>query len=66
MPMAGITSPFRRVKVMRDEGRRSDCSDGVDVFGAKGLVMLPHHVNIDSMTIRPIAQAANHKVHRVK
>ena len=29
-------------------------------------VMLPHHVNIDSMTIRPIAQAANHKVHRVK
>ena len=29
-------------------------------------VMLPHHVNIDSMIIRPVAQAANHKVHRVK
>ena len=27
-------------------------------------VNLPSHVNIDSMTIRPVAQAANHKVHR--
>ena len=25
----------------------------------------PHHVNIDQMTIRPLAQAAQHKVHRV-
>jgi NADP-dependent 3-hydroxy acid dehydrogenase YdfG len=24
----------------------------------------PHHVNIDSMTVRPIAQASAHKVHR--
>ena len=24
----------------------------------------PHHVNIDSMTVRPIAQAAAHKMHR--
>lgn len=29
-------------------------------------VMLPGHFNIDSMTIRPIAQAAQHKVHRVQ
>lgn len=29
-------------------------------------VMLPHHVNIDSMLIRPVAQAQAHKVHRVK
>ena len=29
-------------------------------------VMLPEHVNIDSLTIRPVAQAAAHKVHRVK
>ena len=29
-------------------------------------VMLPHHINIDSMIIRPVAQSANHKVHRVK
>ena len=28
-------------------------------------VMLPDHFNIDSMTIRPVAQAAQHKVHRV-
>lgn len=24
----------------------------------------PHHVNVDRMVVRPIAQAANHKVHR--
>lgn len=29
-------------------------------------VMLPHHVNVDSMIIRPVAQAQAHKVHRVK
>lgn len=28
-------------------------------------VMLPDHFNIDSMTIRPVAQAAQHKVHKV-
>jgi len=28
-------------------------------------VMLPEHFNIDSMTIRPVAKAAQHKVHRV-
>ena len=28
-------------------------------------VMLPAHFNIDSMTIRPVAQAAQHKVHRI-
>jgi len=27
-------------------------------------VMLPDHFNVDSMVIRPVAQAANHKVHR--
>jgi NADP-dependent 3-hydroxy acid dehydrogenase YdfG len=27
-------------------------------------VCLPAHFNIDSMVIRPVAQAANHKVHR--
>ena len=29
-------------------------------------VMLPEHVNIDSLIVRPVAQAANHKVHRIK
>lgn len=27
--------------------------------------MLPSHVNIDSLIVRPVAQAANHKIHRV-
>jgi NADP-dependent 3-hydroxy acid dehydrogenase YdfG len=29
-------------------------------------IMLPEHVNIDSLVVRPVAQAANHKVHRIK
>lgn len=29
-------------------------------------VMLPHHFNVDLMVIRPLAQAAQHKVHRVR
>jgi NADP-dependent 3-hydroxy acid dehydrogenase YdfG len=28
-------------------------------------IMLPDHFNVDSMTIRPVAQAAQHKVYRV-
>ena len=28
--------------------------------------MAPSHVNVDSLIIRPVAQAANHKIHRVK
>ncbi|MEI6405295.1 MAG: SDR family oxidoreductase [Actinomycetes bacterium] len=28
-------------------------------------VMLPHHYNVDLMVIRPLAQSAQHKVHRV-
>jgi NADP-dependent 3-hydroxy acid dehydrogenase YdfG len=26
---------------------------------------LPHHVNVDRLVVRPLAQAAQHKVHRV-
>jgi NADP-dependent 3-hydroxy acid dehydrogenase YdfG len=29
-------------------------------------VTLPEHYNVDSLVIRPVAQAANHKVHRTK
>lgn len=29
-------------------------------------VALPEHFNVDSMVIRPVAQAANHKVHRTQ
>jgi len=28
------------------------------------LVTRPHHVNVDLLVVRPIAQAAQHKVHR--
>jgi NADP-dependent 3-hydroxy acid dehydrogenase YdfG len=30
------------------------------------VAMLPSHVNIDSLIVRPVAQAANHKIHRTK
>ena len=30
------------------------------------VAMLPTHVNIDSLIVRPVAQAANHKIHRIK
>jgi hypothetical protein len=26
---------------------------------------LPHHINVDRLVVRPLAQAAQHKVHRV-
>jgi NADP-dependent 3-hydroxy acid dehydrogenase YdfG len=29
-------------------------------------VALPHHVNVDRLVVRPLAQAAQHKVHRVE
>jgi NADP-dependent 3-hydroxy acid dehydrogenase YdfG len=29
-------------------------------------VTLPHHVNVDQLVVRPLAQAAQHKVHRVE
>lgn len=32
----------------------------------KWSVTLPSHVNIDSLIIRPVAQAANYKIHRIK
>ena len=30
------------------------------------VATLPSHVNIDSLIVRPVAQAANHKIHRIK
>jgi NADP-dependent 3-hydroxy acid dehydrogenase YdfG len=40
-------------------------TDGDVAEAIRWSVMLPEHFNIDSMTIRPVAQAAQHKVHRV-
>jgi len=28
------------------------------------MITRPHHVNVDLMVVRPLAQAAQHKVHR--
>lgn len=68
------TEEFAKVRFQGDMDKANKVYEGVaeplvadDIAEAiRWAVMLPHHVNIDSMTIRPIAQAANHKVHRVK
>ena len=68
------TEEFAKVRFQGDMDKANKVYEGVaeplvdaDIAEAiRWTVMLPHHVNIDSMTIRPIAQAANHKVHRVK
>jgi len=68
------TEEFAKVRFQGDMERATKVYEGVaeplvaaDIAEAiRWAVMLPHHVNIDSMTIRPVAQAANHKVHRVQ
>ena len=61
------------VRVGGDKERAAKVYEGVaeplvaeDIAEAiRWSVTLPAHVNIDSLVIRPVAQAANHKVHRV-
>jgi NADP-dependent 3-hydroxy acid dehydrogenase YdfG len=68
------TEEFAKVRFEGDLEKANKVYEGVeeplvayDIAEAiRWVVMLPHHVNIDSITIRPLAQAANHKVHRVK
>jgi len=68
------TAEFAKVRFAGDMDKANKVYEGVaeplvdaDIAEAiRWAVMLPHHVNIDSMVIRPLAQAANHKVHRVK
>lgn len=68
------TEEFAKVRFGGDEEKANKIYEGVaqplvdaDIAEAiRWTVMLPHHVNIDSMIIRPVAQAAAHKVHRVK
>ena len=68
------TAEFAKVRFQGDIDKANKTYEGVahpllDVDIAEAIrwtVMLPQHINIDSMTIRPIAQAAAHKVHRVK
>ena len=68
------TEEFAKVRFQGDTDKANKIYEGIaeplvdaDIAEAiRWAVMLPHHVNIDSMTIRPLAQAANHKVHRIK
>lgn len=68
------TEEFAKVRFDGDMDKVNNTYEGIaeplvaaDIAEAiRWAVMLPHHVNIDSMTIRPVAQAANHKVHRIK
>jgi len=67
------TDEFAKVRFSGDIEKAEAVYKGVaeplvaeDVAEAiRWTVMLPSHVNVDSLVIRPVAQAANHKVHRV-
>jgi len=66
------TEEFSKVRLGGDEDRAAKVYEGVaDPLTAEDIaesirwtVTLPDHVNIDTLVIRPVAQAANHKVHR--
>jgi len=68
------TEEFAVVRNSGDAAKAAKVYEGVDFpLTAEDIaetirwsVMLPAHVNIDSVTIRPVAQAAAHKVHRTK
>lgn len=67
------TEEFSKVRLGSDEAAEK-VYEGVaeplvagDIAEAiRWCAMLPAHVNIDSLIVRPVAQAANHKIHRVK
>lgn len=66
------TEEFAKVRFSGDSDRAAKVYEGVDspltaedvAEAIRWSVMLPEHFNIDSMVIRPVAQAAQHKVHR--
>lgn len=66
------TEEFAKVRFAGDAERAAKVYEGVtrpltaeDVAESiRWSVMLPDHFNVDSMTIRPIAQAAAHKIYR--
>ncbi len=68
------TDEFALVRNAGDSAKAAKVYEGVDkpltaediAETIRWSVMLPDHVNIDSLVVRPIAQAANHKVHRNK
>ncbi len=66
------TEEFSLVRFHGDADRAAAVYEGVDnPLTAEDVadcvawtVRLPHHVNIDQLVVRPLAQAAAHKVHR--
>lgn len=68
------TDEFALVRNSGDAAKASKVYEGVEfpltaadiAECIRWSVMLPAHINIDSLTIRPVAQAAAHKVHRIK
>ena len=66
------TDEFAKVRFAGDEAKAAKVYEGVskpltaeDVAESiRWSVSLPEHFNVDSMVIRPLAQAANHKVFR--
>ena len=67
------TDEFGLVRFRGDEERAAKVYEGVaEPLTADDIadcvtwcVTRPHHVNIDRLVVRPLAQAAQHKVHRV-
>jgi NADP-dependent 3-hydroxy acid dehydrogenase YdfG len=47
------------------EGVEKPLTDADIAETIRWAVMLPAHINIDLLVVRPVAQAAQHKVHRV-
>lgn len=68
------TEEFAVIRNNGDAEKAAKVYEGVDfpltaediAESIRWSVMLPAHVNIDSLMIRPVAQAAAHKVHRKK
>lgn len=66
------TEEFSLVRFHGDQAKADSVYEGVDepLTGddiaecVRWIADLPHHVNIDRMVVRPLAQAANHKVFR--
>jgi NADP-dependent 3-hydroxy acid dehydrogenase YdfG len=66
------TDEFALNRFSGDAGKAAKVYEGVEApltaedvaESIRWSVSLPEHFNVDSMVIRPVAQAANHKVHR--
>lgn len=66
------TEEFSLVRFGGDQARADAVYEGVDrplraedvAEAIRWVASLPEHVNIDQLVIRPLAQAANHKVYR--